>query len=148
MAAYSKLDKEIFDEFGEQKQILKEIASNVKKVINNPDFIKLNIISAEEAHYSAKEGKILYQLHRYKERNATLVNKKKKQYFKRHGNLACELCQFDFYAVYGEVGKGFAECHHKVPLYSLNTETTTHLDDLMIICSNCHRMVHRGWSLD
>ncbi|WP_421941915.1 HNH endonuclease [Pedobacter sp.] len=145
MAAYSKLDESIFNEFKDQQDLLSEIAKSIKKAIETSDFIKVESALAKEENSFAKEGKILYRLHRYKERNVSLVNRKKQQYLKRHGNLACELCRFDFHAVYGEVGKDFAECHHKTPLYSLDVETNTHLDDLMIICSNCHRMVHRGW---
>lgn len=148
MAAYSKLDESIFNEFRNQHNLLSEIAKNIRKAIEDATFIKYNSELVEEENSFAKEGKILYRLHRYKERNASLVNKKKQQHLKRHGNLACELCQFDFHAVYGEVGKGFAECHHKTPLYSLDVERNTHLDDLMIICSNCHRMVHRGWAIN
>lgn len=148
MAAYSKLDEIVFNEFNDQKEILATIALNIKRaiqtaVLSNP---QSEVIIDEEEHF-AKEGKVLYRLHRYKERKASLVNKKKQQYLKKHGNLACELCQFDFYAVYGEVGKGFAECHHKSPLYLLDAERTTRLDDLMIVCANCHRMVHRGWKV-
>jgi predicted HNH restriction endonuclease len=60
-----------------------------------------------------------------------------------HG-LACFGCEFDFEEVYGEKGKGFIEIHHIHPLseikeaMNINPET-----DLLPICSNCHRMIHR-----
>ena len=44
----------------------------------------------------------------------------------------------------GAAGKGFAECHHKVPLSELTTVTKTRLSDLAIVCANCHRMLHRS----
>ncbi|HEX7304188.1 HNH endonuclease, partial [Lentzea sp.] len=58
-------------------------------------------------------------------------------------DLACEVCGFDFESFYGERGKGFAEVHHAVPLH-VTGPTTTKLDDLVVLCSNCHRMIHRG----
>ncbi len=54
--------------------------------------------------------------------------------------LACEVCGFDFAERYGEHGRGFAECHHIRPIAEGGRET--HLDDLAIVCANCHRMLH------
>jgi 5-methylcytosine-specific restriction protein A len=41
------------------------------------------------------------------------------------------------------LGKGFAECHHNVPLAELEKEKTVKLSELSVVCSNCHRMIHR-----
>ncbi|SLH34430.1 HNH endonuclease [Mycobacteroides abscessus subsp. abscessus] len=35
------------------------------------------------------------------------------------------------------------ECHHIVPLH-VSGETVTKLSDLVLLCSNCHRMIHHG----
>ena len=59
-----------------------------------------------------------------------------------HGQLACETCGFDFKAMCGPHGDGYIECHHVIPLHA-SGETKTRLDDLILICSNCHRMIHR-----
>jgi 5-methylcytosine-specific restriction protein A len=53
------------------------------------------------------------------------------------------VCDFDFARVYGELGVGFAECHHLVPLAELPGVRRTRLTDLAIVCANCHRMLHR-----
>ena len=39
------------------------------------------------------------------------------------------------------MGKGFAECHHVVPLADLGRQKRTRLEDLAIVCANCHRMI-------
>lgn len=59
----------------------------------------------------------------------------------------CEACDFDFEAVYGERGRGFIECHHLIPVSELDPSTPTRLEDLALLCANCHRMVHaaRPW---
>ncbi|MDQ1146072.1 putative RNA-binding protein with PUA-like domain [Bacillus sp. SORGH_AS 510] len=60
-----------------------------------------------------------------------------------HGTT-CAVCRFNFEDVYGELGKDFIEIHHKHPLSTL--ETATEIDprtDLVPVCSNCHRMLHR-----
>ncbi|RZK55370.1 MAG: HNH endonuclease [Pedobacter sp.] len=150
MASFSKLDKEVFDEFKNDIPSLSKIAGNIKSIINDPNLSKeLNTLSEENDvdKVSAKEGQILYKLHKYRERNHSLVHKKKAYHLKKHSNLACELCGFDFEKTYGEVGKGFIECHHKSPLYTLAVDTITKLEDLILVCSNCHRMEHRKLNL-
>jgi predicted HNH restriction endonuclease len=59
------------------------------------------------------------------------------------GRLRCEVpgCGFDFEAIYGELGVGFAHVHHKDPLHRQVAKTT--LDRLAIVCPNCHEMIHR-----
>jgi 5-methylcytosine-specific restriction enzyme A len=63
---------------------------------------------------------------------------------KATGCLACEVCAFDFQESYGPLGVGFAECHHRKPLAEVTTSKTTKLQDLAIVCANCHRMIHRA----
>jgi hypothetical protein len=57
-------------------------------------------------------------------------------------SLACEVCGFDFSTKYREIGDGFCEVHHLIPL--AKGEQDVRLDDLAIVCANCHRMAHRG----
>jgi 5-methylcytosine-specific restriction protein A len=85
------------------------------------------------------EGRLLMRLHRIRERRRS--GEKKRAVLRDTGRLACEACNFDFAAVYGELGDGFAECHHKLPLSA--GERQTLLTDLAIVCANCHRMLHR-----
>ena len=48
-----------------------------------------------------------------------------------------------FLFFYGKLGEGYCEVHHKIPLASFDAKRVTRLDDLAIVCSNCHRMIHR-----
>ena len=46
--------------------------------------------------------------------------------------------------MYGERGKGFIEVHHTEPLGSLSEEKIINPQiDLVPVCSNCHRIIHR-----
>jgi hypothetical protein len=65
---------------------------------------------------------------------------------KGNGCLRCEVpgCGFDFFAVYGELGKNFAHVHHLQPLGQRNSSSKTRSSDLAIVCANCHAMIHRG----
>lgn len=90
------------------------------------------------------EGRIVTKLHTRRERNPTLIKKKKESVLKSTGSLKCEVCGFDFEYFYGSLGTGFAECHHCLPLSSLANPTKTKLDDLAVVCANCHRILHRA----
>jgi len=71
------------------------------------------------------------------------------QYYTKGGHIRCVVCGFDFYSVYGEIGKGFIEIHHKKPLFQYEDEDTNlFLNEAIIrvapLCSNCHRIIHRN----
>jgi 5-methylcytosine-specific restriction enzyme A len=91
----------------------------------------------------AIEGRLLFRKHRMRERDPEITRRKKTAVMERLGRLACEVCDFDFAATYGQLGEGFIECHHRLPLATAGIRTTQ-LDDLALVCSNCHRMLHRS----
>ncbi|HHC7144757.1 hypothetical protein ACSTHQ_01420 [Vibrio parahaemolyticus] len=98
----------------------------------------------EETIVSSFEGKPILRLHKSRERSAKLVKAKKQKVLDKTGKLECEVCSVDFKSTYGELGVGYAECHHNPPPLSLRDENKeTKLSDLAIVCSNCHRMLHR-----
>lgn len=90
-----------------------------------------------------REGRELLRLHRRRERSPKAVRRKKETVLAASGKLLCEVCDFDFAVAYGDLGVGFAECHHRVPLAQLKVERRIRLSELAIVCANCHRMLHR-----
>lgn len=58
---------------------------------------------------------------------------------------ACKACGFDFGKTYGEWGAGFIEVHHLIPLGGKDSKEreTNPAKDMVVLCSNCHRMAHR-----
>ena len=93
---------------------------------------------------AAEEGSVHLATHLRRERSRALVEAKKSATLKATGRLCCEACGFDFAQVYGELGEGFCEVHHVVPLADLSESVITNLDDLAVLCSNCHRVIHRA----
>jgi hypothetical protein len=91
-----------------------------------------------------EEGGVKFQLHRRKESNRNAVRRKKEIVQDKHGRLICEVCDSDFAQVYGALGAGFAECHQRIPLAGLEENHRTRLSELAIVCSNCHRVLHRS----
>jgi hypothetical protein len=62
------------------------------------------------------------------------------------GRLRCEVpgCAFDFFETYGDLGNEFAFVHHLKGLAARGKPSQTRLDDLAIVCGNCHPMIHKG----
>ena len=74
------------------------------------------------------------------ERNGALIRDSKARFKKLHGRLFCQACGFDFLSTYGE---DYIECHHTIPVHSVPSNCSTSIDDVALLCSNCHRMIHR-----
>ena len=115
MTGGSKLDREVFEEFVNKRNQLKSIAAEIRKVAVN-DEIKHKIYEIEDDEESqldaVAEGQVLYKLHKVRERDAKIVLRKKEQALVKFGKLICESCVFIFEDYYGEIGKGYIECHH------------------------------------
>ena len=139
-----KLEEAIWNEFAIDRVRLEATAAAIRAgaplIPPPPDEEELAIDEEEEF----PEGRLLTQLHKRRERNPRLVQKKKTKVLAATGSLSCEVCNFDFHATYGVLGHGFAECHHCKPLSQLVESKTTSMRDLAIVCANCHRMLHRA----
>lgn len=60
-----------------------------------------------------------------------------------HGTT-CMACGFNFGKFYGSHGGNYIEVHHTVPLSFVDEEVEVNpAEDLIVLCANCHRMVHR-----
>ncbi|HOX85136.1 MAG TPA: HNH endonuclease [bacterium] len=79
-----------------------------------------------------------------RERNRKLVNDAKSIYIQKHGSLYFQLCRFSFADTYGEMGLDFIEAHHIKPVSTIKPGEETRIEDLLMVCANCHRMLHRG----
>ncbi|RYZ22520.1 MAG: hypothetical protein EOO16_08845 [Chitinophagaceae bacterium] len=84
------------------------------------------------------EGRLRLIKHLARERNMEIVKRKKEEALAA-GNLICEVCAFSFYDIYGA---HYIECHHLTPI-SEGGVRETKLSDLALVCSNCHRMLHK-----
>lgn len=59
-----------------------------------------------------------------------------------HGTT-CQICGFDFGAVYGPEFHGTIDVHHKVPLSEIREDYVVDpVEDLIPVCPNCHRILH------
>jgi 5-methylcytosine-specific restriction protein A len=140
-----RLDREVLQDFLERPAEMAQAAAVLREGLRSGTLqpVLPENDDADDDEVSAPEGRVLYRRHRTRERNKALRARKITSVLKKGGVLACEVCGFDFGAVYGERGQGYIECHHVVPLHEAG-EGTTKLADLALICSNCHRMIHRS----
>ncbi len=85
------------------------------------------------------EGTAKAQLINRYERNPAL----RLRAIKIHGTR-CKVCEFDFFERYGQHGYRYIEVHHLVPLGAVKVAREINpATDMTVLCSNCHRMIHR-----
>lgn len=100
-------------------------------------------LSDEDDEAAFPEGREVLLQHRARERSPAVVSAAKSRFLNKHGRFMCQVCGFDFEAFYGELGKGFIEAHHTKPVSDLPLGAKTKVADIALVCSNCHRMLHR-----
>jgi hypothetical protein len=63
---------------------------------------------------------------------------------KRRWGTRCYCCGFSFQEFYGSVAEGFAIIHHLHPLGNSDSQVrATSVEDVRIVCANCHYILHR-----
>lgn len=102
----------------------------------NPDAV----LDEAEAEIEAVEGKARLRTHLRRERSRSLITAFKESLTR----FACEACGDDMGELYGELGAGYIEAHHRVPVAQIREGEPTRLSDLAALCPNCHRMIHRN----
>lgn len=127
---FTKLDVDSFDVTivdTPGSTIYNDINDNIQSEIDVDDY-KNGVEGKKKLYYST----------RY-ERNSN----NRRLAIKYHG-CKCMACGFDFEVVYGAIGKNFIEVHHIRPLSSWDEAVEVNpKTDLVCLCPNCHRMVHR-----
>ena len=137
----NKLDKKVLYEVLNDPQLMHDYAQRLRYAAEDDKPENVQQLIGDE-YESVLEGRYLLRLHKVWERKPALRAKKIRSVQLRGEPLACEACGFDFGKTYGDRGQGFIECHHVEPLHQTG-ERATNINDLALLCSNCHRMIHR-----
>lgn len=123
----------------EFKPVLKKSIQGTTTASNNKARRAMVAIDDEEAFAEGTERE-LFKLHTSRERNSKVIQRAKSS----AKVLRCEACGFDFSKTYGERGEGYIEGHHTKPISLMNKDgEETRIKDIALVCSNCHRMLHR-----
>lgn len=121
-------------------EVLSSISSTPKQSNSTIEINKENI------NYDpfAFEGERKLELHKSIERDRNLRNQKLSLFLEENQKLFCELCHFNFLETYPFLKSDIIEVHHIIPLSTLSEGTRVTINDLMLLCSNCHFAIHQG----
>ncbi|WP_084866987.1 HNH endonuclease [Prescottella equi] len=150
---YSKLDAIVVAAYLENPEAIHEAALQIRAdaalgVMGQADaevypaVDELEGLEAQEIA-SALEGAVRRRWATQRERDPKLRKDKIAESQRLRGEVSCEVCGFDFSRAYPGRGDGYIEVHHRVPLH-VSGEIENSLDDLVLLCANCHRMIHRA----
>ena len=117
MRSHSRADAEVWDRYAAHPDELRHIVEAIRNAAAGSALP--SVPEPEEDEIEAEEGRLLTRLHRFRERNPALVRRKKEAAYHARGALPCEVCGFDFARTYGDLGDGFIEAHHVLPLATL-----------------------------
>jgi predicted HNH restriction endonuclease len=113
------------------------------KPVSNPSYQKKASLTKamlrKRKRFLAQEGKLKKFTLSKRERDPSVRANALAEY----GTL-CKICGFDFAATYGAFAMNCVEVHHKKGLAGAGKRgVTTTLDDVLVVCPNCHRALHQ-----
>ena len=89
------------------------------------------------------EGRLLTRTHVYRERDHTFAKHVRAHYTALAGGpVRCHACGNVPTDAYGPAGDSCLELHHKTPIAQLQPDSVTVVDDMALVCANCHRVIH------
>jgi 5-methylcytosine-specific restriction protein A len=137
----SRVDRAVWEEFGDNPTRVAKFAALIREGVAIAKGEQQDSEEDDEAEDEFLEGKLLTSMHRRRERAPQL----RKRFLKKRrgsGSLKCEICNATPSDLQGKIGEAIFEAHHILPL-SIGLERITRLQDLALVCANCHRILHR-----
>ena len=134
--------KEIWEEFEGYHEDVEDLANQIELEASNNNYKDNSNTQSENIETGVKEGKKLLRIHYSRERRSQR-KQKLKLFFETHGKIFCEACgnEHKNYKDIAQLERIF-EVHHKVALSNSHKTIETKLEDLAVLCANCHRAVH------
>ena len=138
-----KLAKEVFKEFINHRDKLRKEADLIRQLYLIP--------KSEKTKATESIGKykteFLFLYHRNRETDPLLMKVKKETVLTETKKLKCEVCGFDSLSFYGEIGSDLMEIHCNKVLKSEPGLESSDMNDFVIVCSNCHKVLDRNFGL-
>ncbi|MES2592193.1 MAG: hypothetical protein V4608_09935 [Bacteroidota bacterium] len=139
-----KLAKEIYKEFNQHRDKLRKEAALIKQLYLKSKFNKEPLLISPKIY---QKSDFLFQFHKNREMDP-LVNKVKKEIVQANSkSLKCEVCGFNSVSFYGELGNDLMEIHYKKELKNEPGLEPSSMDDFIIVCSNCHKVLDKNFAL-
>lgn len=141
----ARLEEEVWTTYSNDRELLRREAAHLTEHLKagSLSISSTQLPDLETDDELESEGDPRTYVHRSYERKSGNRKKKIKSHKDRGLPLVCECCGFDFEKTYGERGRDFIEVHHAIPVSELAVGQKLRMNDLRLLCSNCHRMVHR-----
>jgi len=137
----SKLDRLVVDEFADKTAVVTDLAKRISSGIEQ--FDEGSITSQEELEEEFHEGRMIFTLHKNRERSKSL----RKNLLKKNSKLCCEICNFSREELSRELQESLFEAHHIIPLSAAEV-SKTRVADMALLCACCHRAIHKLISLN
>lgn len=103
---------------------------------------------SESQDINAVEGGRKLVIHLRLERDPIIAMEAVRRHVRDIGPV-CKLCALDFSRRYQMgVGEHCLEAHHKLPLSLRLSASQTNLEDFLVICPSCHRVIHKMRAFD
>lgn len=109
------------------------LAKNITDIVNLTELLTIRACE----NIKIEEGEEYLTLQKKYERSPLL----RKIAIQEHG-VNCNVCDFNFEAAYGTLGKGFIHIHHIERLADTGKKLIDPRTDLVPVCPNCHAMLH------
>jgi 5-methylcytosine-specific restriction enzyme A len=126
--------------------IIEDIRSELQKYVHKNDgtiYLERSGSSKEEKKSNQQEvflegAKEIYREKEVHKRNPALRARAIERY-----KFNCYVCDCNFKDKYGEYGAEYIEVHHLELLADTQGERESTVDDVRVVCSNCHSVLHR-----
>ena len=100
--------------------------------------VTLESIAQKKPNASVKENDKILNIHTRRERKL-----KHREDRKIKDDYTCKVCKYNQKRKLGPLGAAALEVHHLTPLSKSETPVHTNINDLVTVCANCHKMIHK-----
>jgi len=132
----SKMDKAVWATFGGDKVATAAAAARIRQGI---EIVRL--VERHDIEHEFSEGRAVTEAHSKIERDNS-IRRKLLKLRKSTNSLYCDICGCAGEVLDDSIRDSLFEAHHTIPL-SGSGEVKTKLNDISLLCANCHRLIHR-----
>jgi 5-methylcytosine-specific restriction protein A len=131
---------QIWQRYAESPITVRDLVTSIRAIADPTGPLLEEAGAPEPDEDVVLEGRLVYRLHRRRERHPALRHRKLKQITNAGATPACEVCGLFPEPIFGPGSNLMLECHHLLPLRL--GERNTRLTDVALVCANCHRALH------
>lgn len=143
----SSMDRTVWTSYGHRPDEVRKLADAIRagsQIIEEQG--PTDEVDDEEESFA--EGRFLTRVHKRRERNPKLRKAKIASAIKQNGRLSCECCGFAKADAHPDWKDAAFEVHHVVPVASTDAARKVTVKDVVVLCANCHRFIHKLSSLE